>query len=189
MQFVGNNYTNLEMKSKSYVFIGMSCLILFLTYVIYKRLNQDISSPSSSIKIVPSNNVQIPTTKESKPIIEKDISSCEVERNQITQTLKEIKLRVKNVRKAYNVLKNDELEWAKYIRNWNIEAKALREENNDNNFACVHSMYFRESLIDLLQIGLFYSFDNFSKVNEFEGKLNMDINSAVKEIKTFNNQK
>ena len=167
--------------SKKRLFINyfLFCLIGSLGFINVACDENDSSGKTdfnaiTSEKSVP-NNYTLDTTS--------GTMSCAQEKELIERVMKTMKNRVTNARKAYSAIRGDEIRWGKYIRNWNIEAKNFRSAYNAMQFSCIKSFYIGEAWVSLLEIGNSYAFDNLSRVNEFERKLNSDISSTLKELK------
>jgi hypothetical protein len=156
----------------------LACSIFWFISIACNSSSNDLNTSDSVVKDS-LNGFENLNSAESKS----KETDCETEKNYIIKKLTEIQSKVKELQRSYQQLKYDEIEWGKFIRNWNINARDFREEKREDNFSCIHSLYFTESLIDLLQIGTSYAFDNQAKVNEFEKKLDLDVNSTLKEIR------
>jgi hypothetical protein len=164
-----------------------SCFLIGLIANIYGCTNEN------SDKFTAKPNPVLPDTtfiKSSQKVdtVSKN-SNCNKEKELIKSVLSTMQERVSNARKAYKALRNDEIAWGKYIRNWNIEAKNFREAYNATNFDCIHSFYIGEAWISLLEIGNSYAFDDLPGVREFERKINSGIAQTLRELKNMNSSK
>lgn len=112
-----------------------------------------------------------------------EFSSCEEEKNYLHESIKDFKSRIKELDQTYYQLKNEEMEWDKYIAEWNRYILQLADKNRDINFKCVHSYLYQNTISSLRQVGGFYASDQISKAKEFEKYFYKFSNQVLTEIK------
>jgi hypothetical protein len=148
--------------------------LISISFILFSCTNNCNSKPQANPSYAKPDSVTVLNPKKKIDSLTNS-SQCDSEKKLINTLVAYMRKRVKQVREAYNTLRYDDIEWGKYIRQWNIDVQDFRKQYDATPFNCVHSFYIGEAWISILAIGNSYAFDDMSGVREFEKKLDSDI--------------
>ncbi len=124
------------------------------------------------------NNANIEKTKE--PVAK---SSCNDEKAYLTNTINDLKLRIKELKQSYRELKYDEMAWDKFISEYNRYTWQINDETRDLSFQCIDNYLFKNLKTAYGLIGINYIHGPTKIAIDMENKFKEVSNQITKELK------